>query len=83
MRLMKVWKDSPSLPFGEKASSHALYSLRNTFRRHRTDRQTIRSGVLAPLPADNNLEVRHGIAAFIAADGRKNRGRQYGAARTS
>src|SRR5580658_10731319 len=41
---------------------------RNSLRRNRDNRQTVRAAVVGPLAAENHLEVRHRVPCNLAAD---------------
>ena len=68
MRLMKSLKLSPPAAFGDVAVGEAGDHLRNVFRRNRHDRQSVRTAVVLPFAAEDDLEVGHGVPGDLAAD---------------
>jgi len=55
------------LPVRHVARRDPVHDLRDPLRRDRSDREAERPGVVLPLPAEHDLEVRHGVAADLAA----------------
>ena len=68
MRLMNAWNVSPAVALVEIAVGDAVHRFGDALGRHRADRQAVGAGVLLPLAAEHDLEVRHGVAVHVAAD---------------
>ena len=64
---MKSANVSPSRRSLREALGQALDDLGHALRRHGADGQAVGAAVVRPLPADDELEVRHAAAADVAA----------------
>jgi hypothetical protein len=67
-RSMNSVNDSSVLALGDVAVGDALDHLGDVLRGDRERREPERAGVLGPLAAEHDLEVRHESAALLAAD---------------
>src|SRR6185503_16292044 len=55
-------------PLFQIAIRDAIDRLGNAFRRHRADRETVRSGVIGPLASQDHLEMWHCVSVLVPAD---------------